>query len=96
MKEVMELSMGNPGAMNCVMGMLDDTNASDIIIPKVKECNIKGTDLYVLWSDISRKDYGLMSHLCKSVPNDLLINASSKQDYSGRELLKDYIDSWTQ
>lgn len=98
MQEVMELSMGNPGAMNCVMGMISPENAGlgIVILPKVKELGIKGTDLYILWSDISQKDYGLMAHLCKSAPSEALINASSKQDYSGRELLKDYIDSYTE
>lgn len=92
----MELSMGNPGAMNCVMGMISPEHASEAltILPKVKELGIKGTNLYVLWSDISNKDYGLMAHICQSAPNELLVSASSKQDYSGRELLKEYIESF--
>ena len=92
----MELSQGNPGAMNCVMGMISPEYAIEAltILSKVKELGIKGTDLYVLWSDLSNKDYNLMAHLCKSAPSKLLINASSKQDYSGREILKEYIDSF--
>lgn len=93
MKEVMELSMGNPGAMNCVLALLDHNKGSEII-EKVKEYEIKGTDLYIFCSDICNNDYNLMHHICNTAPKDLLIKASSKQDYSGRESLKKYIESF--
>lgn len=91
MKEVMELSMGNPGAMTCLIGLLEHKKGSDII-KKVKEYEIKGTDLYILWSDISSKNYDLMAYLCEIVQKELLVEASSKQDRSGRELLEEYVE----
>ena len=54
---------------------------------------IYGNDLYVLFSDLARKDYKMMGHLCKTVPGALLKKASSQQDYSGIAMIQDYIDS---
>lgn len=97
MEQIMRLSNGNPGAMNCIMGMLtgeiENSVAALTIIPKIEELGITGTDLYVLWSDLCGKDYQRMAELCKNCPNDILIDASSRQDYSGRELVKDYFDT---
>jgi hypothetical protein len=97
MEQIMKLSEGNPGAMTCVMGMLtgdiENAVAGITILPKVEELGIKGTDLYVLWSDLCGKDYQRMAELCKNCPNDILKDACSRQDYSGRELVKDYFDT---
>ena len=35
-----------------------------------------------------------MAHLCGTVPNDILKEACSKQDYSGRGLVKEYVESF--
>lgn len=95
MEELMYLSDGNPGALTCLMGMLQgdikDSIAGLTILPKIKKCNIKGTDIYVMWSDLCNKDYQVMATLCKNCPDDILIDACSRQDYSGRELIKDYL-----
>lgn len=88
-----EVSQGNPGAMTCFIGLLDES-VDPMILPKIIDNEIYGTDLYVLWSDISKRDYELMAYLCRNVPIDKLKLASSKQDYSGIEMLKEYIDSY--
>ena len=95
MKEIIEMSEGNPGALTCLMGFL----AKDIkiaiagltILPKLKDLDITGTDIYVFWSDLCNKDYTLMADLCNKVPDDILKKACSKQDYSGREMIKPYL-----
>lgn len=93
-----KLSNGNPGAMRCIQGLITGSDKDLLlgidIIAKVEKLDITGTDLYVLWSDISNKDYGLMAHLCKTAPDKLLKEASSKQDYSGRITLREYIASY--
>jgi hypothetical protein len=97
MEQIMRLSNGNPGAMTCLMGLLtgdiENSVAGLTILPKVEELGISGTDLYVLWSDLCGKDYQKMAELCKNCLSDVLIDASSRQDYSGRELVKDYFDT---
>ena len=88
----MKLSQGNPGALNCIMGMLTEHLIPALtILPKIEELKIYGTDLYVLWSDLCDKDYILMAKLCKDCPGDILKEASSRQDYSGCELVKPYL-----
>ena len=94
---IFELSKGNPGALNCIMSLInDDVNLvyAMSIIRTVQKLNIIGTDLYVLWSDLCNKDYELMSYLCKEVPGDILKNASSRQDYSGKGLVKQYVENF--
>ena len=61
------------------------------IISTLKEYQIKGTDIYVLWNDLSNKDYKTMSMLYETVPRSELIEACSKQDYSGIEIVKPYL-----
>jgi len=94
MMSVLNMSQGNPGTMNCLMGMIagDIMNsvAALTILPKLEACEIKGGDIYILWSDLANKDYQLMAHLCKEVPNDILADACSRQDYSGRKMIEKY------
>jgi hypothetical protein len=98
LEELFQISEGNPGALTCVTGLvngtIEDSVAAITIIPTIKKNQIYGTDLYVLWSDLSQRNYQLMAHLCKEVPSDLLKLASSKQDYSGIEMVKEYIESF--
>lgn len=93
MLELLKWAQGNPGALVCLMGLMEHENTAMqiAIILKVQRLEIFGTDLYVLWSDISNKDYDLMAYLCKNVPDILLKDATTRQDYSGIELLKEYI-----
>lgn len=95
----LQFAGGNPGAINCLLGLIHNpdiliASTGLIIMPKLEKCHIVGTDLYVLWSDICNKDYSLMAHLCQRVPDDELKDACSKQDYSGRILLKKYVDEY--
>ena len=94
-KLLFEISKGNPGAITCFLGLLnDDEPYGFTIMPVIIDNEIYGEDLYVLWSDLSKRDYGLMAHLCRTVPIDKLKLASSKQDYSGIEMVQEYIDSY--
>ena len=93
MLELLKWAQGNPGALICLVGLMDiESDVTKLaILTKIQKLEIFGTDLYVLWSDISNKDYNLMEYLCRYVPEELLKDASSRQDYSGIELLKEYI-----
>lgn len=98
MKELIILSNGNPGALECLTGLMtgkqEDSVAGLTIIPFIQENRISGTDIYVFWSDLANKDYQLMSYLCKECPKEILIDASSRQDRSGTELVKEYVDNY--
>lgn len=94
-KEIFEISNGNPGAMMVLMSMLngsiEECVAGITIIPIIKEYGIKGTNLYVLWGDLCNKDLSKVAQLCKDCPKDILIDACSRQDYSGRALVQPYL-----
>jgi len=87
------LANGNPGAITFLMEVLaSDTITGSTIIAKIDKTNIKGTDLYVMWSDLCNKDINKVKTLCEQCPDDILIDACSRQDYSGRELVKEYLN----
>ena len=94
--DLLKISGGNPGALKCLMGIIDGDAEHDalIIMITIENLKIYGTDLYVLFSDLAAKDYKMMGHLCKTVPGELLKKASSQQDYSGIAMIQDYIDSF--
>jgi hypothetical protein len=93
--QLYQLSKGNHGALQFLIalcsGPVEDLVAATIIFPKVERCDIKGTDLYVLWSDLSGKNNRLAAHLCEHVPDAILKDACSRQDYSGRNLVEKYV-----
>lgn len=95
LQQLATLGNGNPGAMTCLLGIMNGSPeilvAGLTILPKIQELNIIGTDLYVFWSDICGKDYDKMVKLCKDCPDDILIDACSRQDRSGRELVTPYM-----
>lgn len=51
---------------------------------------IRGTNIWVLYSDLANKDMEIVFKLCSVVPIAILEDACSRQDYSGVELIKSY------
>lgn len=94
MNQLIEWSKGNPGALMFLMGLMEMPNLvfGIPIITKLERCkSIRGTNLYVLFSDLCNKDYELCAKLCNKCPDSILEDACSRQDYSGRELVKEYL-----
>lgn len=96
---ILKLVGDNPGAMVTVLSLFKvdiktDLNDTVDILNTLVKGRITGTDIYVLDNDICSKDFGLMAHLCREVPLEELKIACSKQDYSGKTLLKKYIDTY--
>lgn len=94
--KISKLSDGNPGAMTAIRGLLNDENIvhSIPIITAIDKMGIIGTDIYVLWSDLSNKDYEVMKYLCENVPIDILKSCCKKQDYSGVPIVEPYIKKY--
>ena len=90
---VIEWSQGNPGALVFLMRMFEQGNEMIAlrVISKLEKSSIRGTDLYVLYSDLANKDLNTVVSLVEDVPMDILEDACSRQDYSGRKLIADYI-----
>ena len=96
MKDLFEMSKGNPGALVCLMNMYKFTKQDDLldaikIIVTLNDYNIVGSDIYVMFNDLSNKNYKTMRLLCEKVPKNDLIDACSRQDYSGIEIVKPYL-----
>lgn len=90
---IMQYAQGNPGAMTFLMELFEKyLHCSIPIMMKLENCpSIKGTNLYVLWSDLCDKDMEKVCRLCETCPSDILEDACSRQDYSGIELVKSYL-----
>lgn len=88
-------SEGNPGAMQCLVEMIsrpsEELMGSIKIIQTLDQLEITGSDIYVFWNDLAGKDWEVMEYLAGYVPGQTLKEACSRQDYSGRELVKDWL-----
>jgi hypothetical protein len=96
MKQIIEWSKGNPGALQFLMLLLKPENtaiAIPILLTLEKLKSIRGTNIYVLWSDLCDQDLNKVEQLCKRCPDKILEDACSRQDYSGRNLVAIYLDN---
>lgn len=88
-------SKGNPGAMQCLVEMIsrppEELMGSINIIQTLDKLEITGSDIYVFWNDLAGKDWETMEYLANYVPGRTLREACSRQDYSGRELVKEWL-----
>lgn len=96
MNTFVSLSKGNPGALHFLMEL---STAVDIApnqqistLSKIERMGIQGTDLYVLYSDLCGKDLNKVVHLVENCPTEILKDACSRQDYSGRALVAEYLN----
>ena len=88
-------SQGNPGAMKCLVDLIsrptEELMGSIKIIQRLDELEILGSDIYVFWNDLAGQDFQVMENLAVFAPPGLLKEACSRQDYSGRELVEEWI-----
>ena len=96
MNELIEWSKGNPGALDFLMRifMSPETNFGQaaLIASKIKSYpTLRGTNLYVLYSDLCDRDIDKVIILFQKCPQNILEDACNRQDYSGRELVASYL-----
>lgn len=90
---LIDYANGNPGAMTFLIGLMKEPLIlSYEVIDKITRCKIKGTNLWVLFSDLGNKDYTNVQMICSKVPDKVLIDACNRQDYSGITLIKPYLE----
>jgi len=93
--DITQRSKGNPGAMKCLIEMIsrppEELIGSIKIIQTLDHLDITGSDIYVFWNDLAGKDWEIMEYLAGYVPGKTLKEACSRQDYSGRELVKEWL-----
>ncbi len=91
MKTITQLAQGNPGAANFIMELEHQKVPLEVVL-KIETSGIEGTDLYVLWSDLCERDMSKVIKLVGNCPLDVLKDACSRQDYSGRVLVAEYLN----
>lgn len=93
MNKIIEFAGGNPGALNVLIAAQQQGEAiSKPIFEALDRIpTLRGTNIYILQSDLCGGNFETMAHLCKNVPDNILADASNRQDYSGRKLVKDYM-----
>jgi hypothetical protein len=93
--QIIQWSKSNPGATAFLMQIMSPENMEKgiTITKKLEEAkSIRGTNLYVLWSDLCEKDISKVETLCKNCPTDILDDACNRQDYSGRKLVAEFLN----
>ena len=94
----MEWSKGNPGAMSFLIEVFlnqETPLATTIAVNnKIKNCKtLRGTNLYVWYSDICDKDLDFVKQTAQKVPDEILEDACSRQDYSGKAIIQEYLET---
>lgn len=90
MQTLHSLSKGNPGALDFLIQLMQPT-VPLITVAKIEKSGIVGTDLYVLYSDLCGRDMQKVIKLVDNCPLDILKDACSRQDYSGRGLVAEFL-----
>jgi hypothetical protein len=92
---LVSLSDGNPGAATFMVEFLKPDNFinSISILTKIERCpTIRGSNLYILWNDLAERDFNKVTKLCEKCPDNILEDACSRQDRSGKELISEYLN----
>jgi len=91
--DLMSKAGGNPGAMNFLMAANEEQDEiSKPLFDAIERIpTLRGTNIYILCSDLGNSDFNTIAHLCSNCPDDILEDAFKRQDYTGRELVKDYM-----
>jgi hypothetical protein len=93
---LLNLGKGNPGAITFAIELLKMAEDVDFkyaaYLFLLEELNIVGPDLYVLWNDICERNMDNVSIIMNStiygfLDKDVLKDACSRQDYSGKKLI---------
>jgi hypothetical protein len=90
MDTLLDLAKGNPGAANFLIN-LTHSSVPVNTVRAIENSGIVGADLYVLYSDLCGRDMDKIVKLVDNCPLDVLKDACGRQDYSGRELIAEYI-----
>lgn len=91
---IANLSQGNPGALQFLFGLYEwkeRTKAAKVLSFLVTQ-KVKGTRLYILFSDLCDRDYDKVYQLATKCPKDVLLEACRREDRSGKEWVKEYFD----
>lgn len=82
------LGAGNPGALSALANLNDLGTASAAeCVDRLESAGIRGSGIYVLWSDACGRDTELLVDVVLTAPDELLVEASGRDDRSAKDLL---------
>ena len=87
-----EWANGHSGAMG-FLTMLNrqDEYTIEVITEKLLVLpSVRGRNLNKLWA-IANKNFEKMRKICENCPDQLIIEACSREDYTGREMINQYL-----
>jgi len=71
---------------------VDHTPNGEVIIKKIYKCaSLRGNNLAVFWIDLCNREMTSAMKLCKHCPCDILEDACSRNDGSGKKLIEKYL-----
>ncbi len=96
MNKIIEWSAGNPGALNFLITVfmsqkISMINASIINNALEKYTSLRGTNIYILYDHLCSRDMDKVVYLINKCPQEILEEACSRQDLSGREMVAKYM-----
>ncbi len=86
--ELKEYAQGNFGALSFLVALADNPRSQTILDVLKKATTIRGSNIWVLYSDLANKDIAILEKLCLNTPIEILEDACSRQDYSGCALVE--------
>lgn len=96
MNKIIEWAAGDPGALNFLMTVFMSQNTSIAQVSIINNAlenykSLRGTNIYILYSDLCGRNMDKVVYLINKCPQEILEDACSRQDYSGRELVAEYM-----
>ena len=89
----MKFADGNPGAGSCLSRLQKfDQEKAKKIWETLKENEIKGWKIWVLFADVCKQDFEKMFEICSTVPGEIVLKAASQTDYSGFSIINEYLN----
>ena len=91
--KMIDLAEGNQGSLVFLTKLTQNSNIQEsaVIALVIGQTGMKGADLYALWNDLGGRDLTKVREICKKVPSYVLIDACSRRDRSGQELIEEYM-----
>lgn len=81
----------NPGAASVLARLQKfDQEKALKIWETLKENEIKGWKIWVLFADVCKQDFDKMFEICSTVPGEIVLKAASQTDYSGLSIINQY------
>ena len=95
-QDLVAMAKGNPGAAMFLAQLWKPeykAEADQIFAFLDNAPTVRGSSIYVLFSDLAGRNIKQVATLCQRCPSHILIDACSRQDYSGQAVVAPYLST---